>query len=62
LFEKLLEKAEAAETLSERRLYINAVLDGAKIFPEEANFTLASASEQDVVTSYHIDSTLQKLE
>ena len=62
LFETLLEKAEAAETLSERRLYLNAILDGAGVFPEEANLILASASDQDVVTSHQINSVIQKLE
>lgn len=62
LFETLLEKAEAAETLSERRLYLNAILDGAAVYPEEANFTLASGSDQDIATSHYIDSVLQKLE
>ena len=62
LFETLLEKAEAAETLSERRLYLNAILDGAGVFPEEANLILASASDQDVVTSHQINSVIQKLD
>ena len=62
LFETLLEKAEASETLSERRLYINAILDGAGVFPEEANLILASASDQDVVTSHQINSVIQKLD
>ena len=62
LFETLLEKAEAAEKLSERRLYLNAILDGAGVFPEEANLILASASDQDVVTSHQINSVIQKLD
>ena len=62
LFENLLEKSEAAETLSERRLYINAILDGAGVFPEEANLILAGASDQDVVTSHQINSVIQKLD
>ena len=62
LFETLLEKAEGAETLSERRLYINAILDGAEVFPEEANLILASASDQDVVTSHQINLVIQKLD
>ena len=62
LFVTLLEKAEAAEKLSERRLYLNAILDGAEVFPEEANLILASASDQDVVTSHQINSVIQKLD
>ena len=62
LFETLLERAEAAETLSERRLYLNAILEGAGVFPEEANLILASASDQDVVTSHQINLVIQKLD
>ncbi len=62
LFETLVEKAGAAENLSQRRLYLNAVLAGARIFPEEANLRLAFAGDQDVVTQNMIDSELQKLE
>jgi len=62
LFETLVEKAGAAENLSLRRLYLNAVLAGAGIFPEEANLRLAFAGDQDVVTQNMIDSELQKLE
>jgi len=62
LFETLVEKAGAAENLSQRRLYLNAVLAGAGIFPEEANLRLAFAGDQDVVTQNMIDSELQKLE
>ena len=62
LFETLVEKAAAAESLSLRRLYLNAVLEGAGIFPEEANLRLAFAGDQDVVTQNMIDSELQKLE
>jgi len=62
LFETLVEKAAAAENLSLRRLYLNAVLAGAGIFPEEANLRLAFADDQDVVTQNMIDSELQKLE
>ena len=62
LFETLVEKAVAAESLSLRRLYLNAVLEGAGIFPEEANLRLAFAGDQDVVTQNMIDSELQKLE
>ena len=62
LFETLVEKAVAAENLSQRRLYLNAVLAGAGIFPEEANLRLAFAGDQDVVTQNMIDSELQKLE
>ncbi len=61
LFETLMEKAAAAENLSQRRLYLNVVLAGAGIFPEEANLRLAFAGEQDVVTQNMIDSELQKL-
>jgi len=62
LFEILVEKAVAAENLSQRRLYLNAVLAGAGIFPDEANLRLAFAGDQDVVTQNMIDSELQKLE
>lgn len=62
LFEILVEKAVAAENLSLRRLYINAVLAGASIFPDEANLRLAFAGDQDVVTQNMIDSELQKIE
>ena len=62
LFETLMEKAAAAENLSQRRLFLNAVLAGAGIFPEEANLRLAFAGDQDVVTQNMIDSELQKLE
>ena len=62
LFETLVEKALAAENLSQRRLYLNAVLAGAGIFPDEANLRLAFAGDQDVVTQNMIDSELQKLE
>ncbi len=62
LFEILVEKAVAAENLSLRRLYLNAVLAGAGIFPDEANLRLAFAGDQDVVTQNMIDSELQKLE
>ena len=62
LFETLVEKAVAAENLSLRRLYLNAVLAGAGIFPDEANLRLAFAGDQDVVTQNMIDSELQKLE
>jgi hypothetical protein len=49
LFETLIEKAADAENLSQRRLYLNAVLAGAGIFPEEANLRLAFIDDQDVV-------------
>jgi len=62
LFETLLEKAEAAETLSVRRLYFNAILGGAGVFPEETNLILASASDPDVVTSHQINSVIQSLD
>ena len=62
LFETLVEKAVAAENLSLRRLYLNAVLAGAGFFPDEANLRLAFAGDQDVVTQNMIDSELQKLE
>jgi len=62
LFETLVEKAVAAENLSQRRLYLNAVLAGAGIFPDEANLRLAFAGDQDIVTQNMIDSELQKLE
>ena len=62
LFETLVEKAVAAENLSQRRLFLNAVLAGARIFPDEANLRLAFAGDQDVVTQNMIDSELQKLE
>ena len=62
LYEILVEKAVAAENLSLRRLYLNAVLAGAGFFPDEANLRLAFAGDQDVVTQNLIDSELQKLE
>ena len=62
LLETLVEKAVAAENLSQRRLFLNAVLAGARIFPDEANLRLAFAGDQDVVTQNMIDSELQKLE
>ena len=62
LFEILVEKAAAAENLSQRRLFLNAVLAGAGIFPDEANLRLAFAGDQDIVTQNMIDSELQKLE
>ena len=62
LFETFVEKAVAAENLSQRRLFLNAVLAGASIFPDEANLRLAFAGDQDVVTQNMIDSELQKLE
>ena len=62
LFETLVEKAVAAENLSLRRHYLNAVLAGAGIFPDEANLRLAFAGDQDIVTQNMIDSELQKLE
>ena len=62
LFEILVEKSVAAENLSQRRLFLNAVLAGARIFPDEANLRLAFAGDQDVVTQNMIDSELQKLE
>ena len=62
LFETLVDKAEAAENLSQRRLYLNAVLAGASVFPQEVSLRLAFASEQDVVTRHQIDSELQRVE
>ena len=62
LFEFFVEKAVAAENLSQRRLFLNAVLAGAGIFPDEANLRLAFAGDQDVVTQNMIDSELRKLE
>ena len=62
LFEILVEKAVAAENLSQRRLFLNAVLAGAGIFPDEVNLRIAFAGDQDVVTQNMIDSELQKLE
>ena len=62
LFETLVEKAVAAENLSQRRLFLNAVLAGARIFPDEANLRLAFTGDQDVVTQNMIDSELRKLE
>jgi len=62
LFKTLVEKAVAAENLSQRRLFLYTVLAGASIFPDEANLRLAFAGDQDVVTQNMIDSELQKLE
>ena len=62
LFETLVDKAKAAENLSQRRLYLNAVLAGASVFPQEVSLRIAFVSEQDVVTQHQIDSELQTLE
>ena len=62
LFEILVEKSVAAENLSQRRLFLNAVLAGAGIFPDETNLRLAFVGDQDIVTQNMIDSELQKLE
>jgi hypothetical protein len=62
LFETLMDKAKAAENLSQRRLYLNAVLAGARVFPQEASLRLAFASDQDVLTQHKIDSELRSLE
>jgi hypothetical protein len=32
------------------------------VFPDDGNFNLASAADQDVVTQHRIESVLQKLE
>jgi histidinol-phosphate/aromatic aminotransferase/cobyric acid decarboxylase-like protein len=55
-----IDKANASENLSQRRLYLYAALAGAKVFPKEANFNLISAGEDDVVTRHHLDTELQK--
>jgi hypothetical protein len=62
LFETLVEKANAAENLSLRRLYLNAVIAGAKFFPDEASLNLASAGNDDVVTRHYLETELQKLQ
>ena len=62
LFETLVEEANTAEDLSQRRLYLNAVLGGAKVFPEEASLALASAGNDDVVTQHHLETEMQKLQ
>ena len=62
LFETLVEEANTAEDLSQRRLYLNAVLGGAKVFPEEASLSLASAGNDDVVTQHHLETEMQKLQ
>ncbi len=62
LFEIFVEEAVAAENLSQRRLFLYAVLAGARIFPDEANLRLGFDGDQDVVTQDLIDSELQKLE
>ena len=62
LFETLVEKANSAENLSQRRLYLNVVLAGAKVFPEEANLNLASADDDDVVTRHHLETVLQEIQ
>jgi hypothetical protein len=62
LFETLVDKAKAAENLSQRRLYLNAVLAGASVFPQEVSLRITFAGEQNVVTQHQIDSELQTLE
>ena len=62
LFETLVEKAVAAEKLSERRLFLKAVLAGSGHFPDEVILRLAFAGDQDVVTQHMIDSALKKIE
>ena len=62
LFETLVEKAIAVENLTERRLYLNAVLSGAKVFPQEGNFNLSTAGDHDVVTGHHLETELQNLQ
>jgi len=62
LFETLVEEANAAEDLSKRRLYLNAVLAGANVFPEEASLSLASAGNDDIVTQHHLETEMQKLQ
>ena len=62
LFEILVDKANSAEDLSQRRLFLNEVLAGAKVFPEEASLALASAGNDDVVTQHHLETEMQKLQ
>ena len=64
LFETLVEKANNSENLFQRRIFLNTLLTGAKIFPQEANLNLniVAAGEYDVVTRHNIDSVMEKVQ
>ena len=62
LFQTLLEKAEALKHFLSADYISMQFLTGLEVFPEEANLILASASDQDVVTSHKINSVIQKLD
>ena len=64
LFETLVAKTNNAENLFQRRLFLNTLLIGAKIFPNEANLNLniVAAGEYDVVTRHNIDSEMEKVQ
>jgi len=64
LFEVLVEKINISENLFQRRIYLNTLLAGAKIFPTEAslNLNIVSADEYDVVTQNRINSVMEKVE
>jgi len=64
LFETLVEKMKNSENLYQRRIFLNTLLAGAKIFPTEAslNLNIVSADEYDVVTQNRINSVMEKVE
>jgi len=64
LFEILVAKTSDAENLFQRRLFLNTLIAGAKIFPNEANLNLniVAAEEYDVVTRHNIDSEIEKVQ
>ena len=47
----------------QRRIFLNTLLAGAKIFPTEAslNLNIVAADEYDVVTQHKIDSVMEDL-
>ena len=59
-----MEKINVSENLFQRRIYLNTLLAGAKIFPTEAslNLNIISADEYDVVTQNLINSLMEKVE
>jgi len=64
LFETLVEGIKNSENLFQRRIFLNAFLTGAKLFPTEAslNLNIVSADEYDVVTQNRINSVMEKVE
>ena len=64
VFEALVEKIKISENLFQRRIFLNTLLAGAKIFPTEAslNLNIISADEYDVVTQNLINSLMEKVE